>query len=106
MMTKANLRDRTRASGFIDLVVVLATISLLVVIGLAFPRLPRGARGSRIACVNNLKQLGLAARIWSNDHGDVFPWNVPVSSNGMKELAFSGDLAGMFRAMSNEVFTP
>jgi len=26
-----------------------------------------------IACVNNLKQIGLAARIWANDHNEVFP---------------------------------
>jgi len=26
-----------------------------------------------IACVNNLKQIGLAARLWANDHNDVFP---------------------------------
>lgn len=28
------------------------------------------ARANAIACVNNLKQLGLAARIWSVDHGN------------------------------------
>lgn len=26
-----------------------------------------------IVCVNNLKQIGLAARIWAGDHNDVFP---------------------------------
>ncbi len=26
-----------------------------------------------VQCVNNMKQIGLAARIWSNDHKDVFP---------------------------------
>jgi hypothetical protein len=26
-----------------------------------------------VGCVNNLKQIGLAARIWANDHNDVFP---------------------------------
>ena len=31
------------------------------------------ARAERIQCVNNLKQVGLAARIWSNDHGGIFP---------------------------------
>jgi hypothetical protein len=30
-------------------------------------------RASRIKCVNNLKQLGLAARIWAHDHGEVLP---------------------------------
>ncbi len=31
------------------------------------------AKGETIACVNNLKQIGLAARIWANDNSDVFP---------------------------------
>jgi len=26
-----------------------------------------------VACVNNLKQIGLAARLWASDHNDVFP---------------------------------
>src|SRR5881396_1241233 len=26
-----------------------------------------------VQCVNNLKQIGLAARLWAKDHGDVFP---------------------------------
>ncbi len=31
------------------------------------------ARVQRIQCVSNLKQIGLAARMWANDHGDVIP---------------------------------
>jgi hypothetical protein len=31
------------------------------------------ARAERIKCVNNLKQIGLAARIWALDHNDIFP---------------------------------
>lgn len=30
-------------------------------------------RASSIRCINNLKQLGLAARIWANDNADVLP---------------------------------
>jgi len=31
------------------------------------------ARADRIACVNNLKQISVAARIWANDHNGQFP---------------------------------
>lgn len=35
----------------------------------------------RMMCVNNLKQLGLAARLWAMDHKDVFPASLVVMSN-------------------------
>lgn len=31
------------------------------------------AKAQRIACLNNLKQIGLAARLWANDNKDVLP---------------------------------
>ncbi len=34
-----------------------------------------------IMCVNNMKQLGLAVRIWANDNGDIFPPDVQSMSN-------------------------
>ena len=30
-------------------------------------------RAQSIMCMNNMKQIGLAARLWANDHGNVFP---------------------------------
>ena len=44
------------------------------------------AKAESMACINNLKQIGLAARIWANDNSDVLP---------------SGWLA-----MTNELVTP
>ena len=43
------------------------------------------ARGKaqRIACVNNLKQLGLAARVWETDNGDVLPPDILSMTNEM-----------------------
>ncbi len=40
-------------------------------------------RAERIACVNNLKQLGLAVRIWSTDNADGYPPDVVCMSNEM-----------------------
>ena len=39
------------------------------------------AQAQSIACVNNLKQIGLAARIWASNNGDVFPPNFLTMSN-------------------------
>lgn len=41
-------------------------------------------RASRIQCVNNLKNLGLAARIWATDNQDVNPPNIEAM---MREIA-------------------
>ena len=38
-------------------------------------------RAQSIACINNMKQVGLAARIWANDHGNVFPPDLLVMKN-------------------------
>jgi len=47
-----------------------------------------------IACINNLKQIGLAARIWANDHNDVFPPDFVTMKNELnspKVLFCPGD---------------
>jgi len=38
-------------------------------------------RAQSIACINNLKQIGLAARIWANDHNNVFPPDLATMKN-------------------------
>jgi hypothetical protein len=39
------------------------------------------AKALSIRCVNNLKQIGLAARIWANDNSDILPPNWLSMSN-------------------------
>ncbi|HUL51188.1 MAG TPA: hypothetical protein VLU94_01255 [Candidatus Nitrosotalea sp.] len=39
-----------------------------------FARVPDAqSKSERIQCVNNLKQIGLAARLWGTDNGDILP---------------------------------
>lgn len=40
-------------------------------------------KAQSIACINNLKQLGLAARIWATDNGDVLPPSFLAMTNEM-----------------------
>ncbi len=88
---------------------LLVTIACLVVI-LAAIILPavakRTAHSARIGCLNNIKNIGLAFRIWATDNHDLFPMQVSTNDGGTKELIPSGAVFPHFLAMSNELSTP
>jgi len=43
-------------------------------------------KAQRIRCVNNLKQIGIATRIYATDNQDRFPWQVPQTEGGTAEI--------------------
>lgn len=92
---------RTNRSGttFWDVLIAVATVVVVMVVLRAVLHPPRGARGSRINCVNNLKQLALAMRMWSNDHDEHFPW---AATNENQEAVLQS-VASYFIMASNEL---
>lgn len=97
---------RRQAFTLTDFLIVAATLCLIVI---AIPNIISvgcKARSTRIGCVNNLKQVGLAYRMWANDHGERLPMQVPFAEEGAREFALAGEPAPIFRVISNELSTP
>jgi type II secretory pathway pseudopilin PulG len=93
----------------LTLIEVLAVmVTLVVLAGVFIPAGPRAkAKPDRIACVNNLKNLGLALRIFSTDHGDKWPMDLPVTNHGTREWLTDGSqLWRQWLSLSNGLATP
>jgi prepilin-type processing-associated H-X9-DG protein len=103
---KSNSR-RFQQTGFnlIALLVIVAVLAILA--AMLLPALAASKKkSSKIGCVNNLKQCGLAFRIWEGDNGDQYPMDVPMNKGGTKECTTGADTYRHFLVMSNELSTP
>jgi prepilin-type N-terminal cleavage/methylation domain-containing protein/prepilin-type processing-associated H-X9-DG protein len=105
--------QRNRALTLTEVLVSVAVVCVLTGVAyLAFHRpkpvhrIVHQNQSSVIQCVNNLKQIGLAFRIWEGDKGDKLPMRVPAKKGGAMEPALRGNVAPIFQVMSNELSTP
>jgi competence protein ComGC len=97
--------QRNRALILTEVLVVIAILAVMMVLFLpAFISHHDG--NQRINCISNLKQIGLAYRIWEGDHGDKFPMQTSVTNGGTMELANGNNAWINFSVMSNELSTP
>ena len=94
-----------QASTFTDVLIVIVTLALLAALFLPAVVRPK-RRGGGASCISNLKQIGLAFRMWSNDHNDTFPWQVSTNQGGSQEYSKSGEVFRHFQAVSNELNSP
>lgn len=78
---------RSESLGFslVELALVICILAILASLLLPLLSRPRGT-SSRLQCVNNLKQIGVAYRIWAGDNGDRVPQQVPIREGGWKDL--------------------
>jgi len=98
--------QRNQALTRTEAIVVIATLAVLFV--LLLPALVPVVHNGRlrINCISNLKQIGIAYRLWENDNNDKYPMAVSVTNGGAMELVATGNVAACFQVMSNELSTP
>ena len=95
-----------RAFTRVELLMVVVALGLLAALFVRAQTDPEAqARLMRSRCISNLKQLGLAFRLWSNDHDDKFPMQYGADKKGSREAIESGEQWRHFQAMSNELVT-
>jgi prepilin-type processing-associated H-X9-DG protein len=105
-MKKFKSRNKKKAFTLVEVLVVIITIALLTFIVLPVFTIRNHAGRGDIVCINNLKQVGLAMRMFSNDHDGKFPWAVAKSEGGSLDFVNSSEVFRHFLSATNELGSP
>jgi hypothetical protein len=91
----------------LTLIEVLMVIAALILLAAALlSQMMYKAPVMRISCVNNVKQIGLACRVWEGDNNDKYPPQVSATNGGSMEYITGPNVWHHFQVMSNELSTP
>ena len=106
LMNSCRSTRQTRAFTLIELFVIIVILALLFATLVPAVALSK-RKAQRNKCTNNLKQMGLAFRLFSTDHGDKYPDTVSTNKDGAREYLWQSNFtARYFCTLSNEVAMP
>jgi competence protein ComGC len=103
---KTTFQKRPAAFNLVELLFVLLVVSLLLSL---FPVSFANSKlkAQRITCVNNLRQIGTAYRLWEQDNNGLLPFQQSVSKGGWSDLLTNADTGAIvwtnYLLMSNEL---
>jgi prepilin-type N-terminal cleavage/methylation domain-containing protein len=101
------MRLNSKTNCGMTLFEVLVVIAVVLVLAAIFlPALTRPPHRHGSYCANDLKQVGLAFKVWAGDNQDKYPMEISVTNGGTMELVDSGTVWQHFAVMSNELNTP
>jgi prepilin-type processing-associated H-X9-DG protein len=104
-MKLQRMNKRSRAFTAIDLMLVIVLVAVQV--ALVAPMFVHPRCGCiRINCASNLKQVGLAYRVWEGDNGDHYPMRGFTNELGVSEVPKPSNMFRYFQVMSNELSNP
>ncbi|HTD87243.1 MAG TPA: hypothetical protein VK850_11760, partial [Candidatus Binatia bacterium] len=74
---------KAKPAGFTRIELMALVAALTLVVALALPLVAStSTSAARLSCFNNLRQLGTAVLLFSNNHEDRPPWLTSVTNGG------------------------
>jgi hypothetical protein len=99
-----NSKSGTEAFTRIELAIVITILGVMGALFLHAQDDPLAKqKQERLQCVNNLKQVGLAFRLWSNDNDGSYPMRVAAEKGGSREAIVTGETWRHFASLSNDL---
>jgi prepilin-type processing-associated H-X9-DG protein len=92
-------RMESRAFTLLEVVVVMGTVAIFFLLILP-AMMPPPTQVARINCVMHLKEVGVAFRVWADDHQGRFPMASDTNNPDQNELCH------FFQVLSNDLKSP
>jgi hypothetical protein len=82
-------------------------LALFAIASVCIPLLANNSfQSNQIACLNNLRQIGIAFQAWGNDHDDRRPWFVFTNEGGSRLHPLRDNAFIHFSFLSNHLSSP